>query len=489
MATATRSKGAGRAPTRSGSRKKAVRTYDAALRYLFAQTDYEQMLRVRYNTDTFNLNRMQLLLKKLGNPHRKLRTVHIAGTKGKGSTATMLAEMLRACGHTVGLYTSPHVCDIRERIMVNGQKITQAALARLICRAEPLIQKMAPDKPTFFEIFTAMAFKHFADENVDIAVIESGLGGRLDSTNVLKPAVCGVTSISLDHMHQLGTTVAQIAAEKAGIFKVKTPAISVPQNAEAKRVLRKVARSVGTELMFTGEDIEFSYRVESDRKDGCQTRICLTTPRSRFEHLLVPLMGEHQALNCGLALALLDELKNQGLAVDDAAAMQGLAGVYLPGRMEIISEDPRILVDGAHNAASIQALMRAMGQHLRYDSMVMIFGCAADKDIDGMMAQITTGADKVIFTRAASNARAARPQNLAEAYALHSGREAQVTESLAEAMAVARSAVSREDIICVTGSFYLVGEAKMLATKPAQRRPGGGGGESVVDPPHRAAAR
>jgi dihydrofolate synthase/folylpolyglutamate synthase len=263
----------------------------------------------------------------------------------------------------------------------------------------------------------------------------------------------------------LGNTVAQIAAEKAGIFKDKTPAISVPQTAEAKRVLRKVARDVGANLMFTGEDIEFSYRVESSRQNGCHTRICVTTPRSRFEHLPVPLMGEHQAINCGLALALLDELKNQGLKIDDAAAIRGLAGVYLPGRMEIISEDPRILVDGAHNAASIQALMRAMGQHLRYDSMVMIFGCAADKDIAGMMAQISTGADKVIFTRAASSPRAAKPADLAEAYLQRSGREAQVTDSLTEALGVARSAVSREDIICVTGSFYLVGEAKILVAK------------------------
>lgn len=462
MATATRSKGTGRSPSRS---KKAVRTYDSALRYLFAHTDYEQMLRVRYNRDTFNLDRMQLLLKKLGNPHRKIRAVHIAGTKGKGSTATMLSEMLRACGHRVGLYTSPHVCDLRERIVVDGQKISQAAMARLICRAEPHIEKMASDKPTFFEILTALAFCHFVDQEVDLAVVEAGLGGRLDSTNVLKPAVCGLTSISLDHTQQLGTTVAQIAAEKAGIFKVKTPAISVPQSPEARRVLRKAARSVGAELMFTGEDIEFSYRVESSRQDGCHTRICLTTPRSRFEHLAVPLIGEHQALNCGLALALLDELKNQGVEIDDAAAVRGLSGVYLPGRMEIISEDPWILVDGAHNAASVQALMRAMGQHLHYDSMVMIFGCAADKDIDGMMAQITTGADKVIFTRAASNARAAKPTDLAEAYLQRSGREAQVTDTFPEALAVARSAVSREDIICITGSFYLVGEAKILLGK------------------------
>jgi len=456
MVTATRS------TKKLSPRKKAIRTYDSALKYLFGQTDYEQMLRVRYNRDTFNLDRMRLLLSGLGNPHAKLRAAHIAGTKGKGSTATMLAEMLRTCGYKVGLYTSPHICDVRERIRVDGEMISQAALTRLICQVEPIIAKMA-DKPTFFEIFTAMAFQHFANSGVDVAVVEAGLGGRLDSTNVLTPEVCGLTSISLDHIHQLGDTPAKIAAEKAGIFKRDIPAISVSQLPEVKRVLRKTARETGASLMFTGEDIDFSYRVESSRQNGCHARICLTTPRSRFEHLPVPLLGEHQALNCGLALAMLDQLKLKGYnQISDEKAIRGLSSVYIPGRMELVHRDPRILLDGAHNGASVQALMRAIGQHIPYDSMVMIFGCAADKDINGMMQQISTGADKVIFTRAAGNPRAARPEDLAEMYEQCSGRVAQVTDSLRSAMRIALNAVSREDIICVTGSFYLVGEAKTV---------------------------
>ncbi len=448
--------------TRKPARKKPIRTYDSALRWLFSQTDYEQMLRVRYNRDTFNLDRMSLLLKKLGNPHKGLHTVHIAGTKGKGSTATMLATMLSSCGHKAGLYTSPHINDVRERITINGDMISQASLTRLINKAKPHVEKMADDKPTFFEIFTALAFCYFAAEKVDVAVVETGLGGRLDSTNVLKPAVCGLTSISLDHMHQLGETLGEIAAEKAGIFKRDIPAISVPQTPEAKRVLKKVAKDTRTQLMFTGDDIEFSYRVESSRQSGCHARICLTTPRSRFEHLHVPLFGEHQAINCGLALALLDQLKAQGMDIDDDLAIQGLSEVDLPGRMEMVQHDPRILLDGAHNAASIQALMRATAQHIPYDSMVMIFGCAADKDINGMMQQIATGADKVIFTRAQNNPRAMDPKELAEIYEEITGRVAQITEDLAQAIPIARSAVSREDVICITGSFYLVGEAKIL---------------------------
>jgi len=462
MATATRAKSPRKGSVRKSSARTPLKTYESALRWLCSCTDYEQMRRVRYNCDTFSLDRMNLLLKKLKSPHQKLRAVHIAGTKGKGSTATMLAQMLASCGHKVGLYTSPHICDIRERISINGEMISQAAFARLLSKAKPHVEKMADDKPTFFEILTALAFSYFADNKVNIAVVETGLGGRLDSTNVLKPAVCGVTSISLDHTQQLGSTIGEIAAEKAGIFKRDIPVVSVPQVPEAKRILKKVAKEAKAQLLFTGDDIEFSYRVESSRQNGCHTRICLTTPRSRFEHLPVPLLGEHQALNCGLALALLDQLKGQGVDIDDRKAIEGLARVYLPGRMELLRSDPRILVDGAHNAASVQALMRAISQHIPYDSMVMVFACCVDKDVRGMMEQIATGADKVIFTRVQDTPRACDPSELAEIYEELSGRVAQITETLAEAVAVAQSAVSREDIICITGSFYLVGEAKRL---------------------------
>ncbi len=466
MATVTRSKVPRKVSVKTvpkaSARKRPARSYDSALKYLFSQTDYERMLRVRYNSDTFSLDRMHLLLKKLGNPHRKIRTVHVVGTKGKGSTATMLAHMLTACGYRTGLYTSPHVCDLRERIMIDGEMIRQTSLARLVCLAEPYLEKMSKDKPTFFEIFTALAFRYFADEKVDIAVIECGLGGRLDSTNVIEPEVIGLTSISLDHTHQLGDTIFKIATEKAGVLKNNVPAISVPQVPEAKMALKKAAKQTKADLLFTGEDIEFSYRVESSREAGCHTRICLTTPNSRFEHLQVPLQGEHQALNCGLALALLDQLKVRGMKIDDEQAIAGLAGVYVPGRMEMVSEDPRVIVDGAHNASSVKALIRALGQHIPYDSMVMIFGCAADKDVPGMITQIAKGADKVVFTQASNNARAASPKELAEMYEEHSGRVAQVTETLPEAIRIARSAVSREDLICVCGSFYLVGEAKKL---------------------------
>jgi len=449
------------AARRRRSSNGVIRTYRAALKFLGSVTDYEKLTRVGYNHTTFNLSRMNRLLKGLGNPHRNFRSVHIAGTKGKGSTATMLARMLEACGRRTGLYTSPHLVDLRERISIDGKLIGETDLTRAIAKIAPVVRQLRNDDPTFFEIMTAVAFLYFAEKQVDIAVVETGLGGRLDSTNVLKPDVCGITTISLDHQQQLGSSLAAIAEEKAGIFKSGVPIVSAPQEPEVMRVLKRAAQKANTDLRITGEDIDFSYRFESSRLVGPHTRVCLTTRVSRFEHLHVPLMGEHQAINCGVALGLLDALKQQGHQIEDQAAIDGLAGVKLAGRMEIVSQEPRILVDGAHNAASVDALMRAIGQNIPYDSMVLIFGCSADKDVAGMLDRIRYGADKVIFTRNGSP-KAVDPAELCSRFVELSGKMAQTAPTLREALEIAKRAVTREDLICIAGSFYLVGQAKQL---------------------------
>ena len=435
-------------------------TYNSALEYLNSSTDYEQTgLPSGYNIDNFSLDRMRKLLSKLGSPHRMLNAVHIAGTKGKGSTAAMLSGMLEACGFTVGLYTSPHIVDLRERIQVNGKLISESEFRALLGEVATAAKSLGNgNSPTFFEIMTAVAFLHFVAKDVDLAVVETGLGGRLDSTNVLKPKLCAITSISYDHCRQLGNTLSSIATEKAGIFKRGVPAISVPQVNEVELALRKVANITRSPLTFTGKDIDFSYRFESTKTDGPQTRVCITTPTSRYEHLRVPLAGEHQALNCGLALALLDKLKELGYDIDDRRAISGLDRTVLPGRMEMLHHDPRVIADGAHNPGSIEALMLAIGQNISYDSMVVIFGCCADKDVKGMLQRVSQGADKVIFTRS-RNPRSADPGELVASYA-DLGGMCQSAESFTEALKQAYSAVSRGDLICVTGSFYLVGEAK-----------------------------
>jgi len=445
---------------RRSSPSAGLKSYETALRFLGTFTDYERMSRVGYNHTTFNLTRMQKLLASVNRPHREFRSIHIAGTKGKGSTATMLAHMLRGCGFNVGLYTSPHLVDMRERIVVNDEMISQADFVRLLNELVPTLRAMpTTNRATFFEIITSIAFMYFAEKKVDFAVIETGLGGRLDSTNVIKPEVCAITTIALDHIHQLGNTVEKIAVEKAGIFKTGVPVVSVPQTPEVRSVLMKTAKSVKAPLKFTGDEIDFSYRFESSRVAGPHTRICLNTPRSRFEHLAVPLPGEHQAINCGLALAVVDALRERGFEIQDNGVLEGLNRTKLSGRMELICQDPRILIDGAHNPTSMEALIKTIGQHVIYDSMVVIFGCAADKDVDGMMDQIALGADKVIFTKNGS-IRSADPEELALRFEERTGRMAQWASDVGEAIRTAASVATRGDLICITGSFYLAGEAK-----------------------------
>jgi len=441
--------------------KRAFHSYKQAMGYLFEMTDYEKAEHLRYNVTTFNLDRMEKLLRLLGNPHRKIRTVHIAGTKGKGSTATMLAKMLEANHYKVGLYTSPHLISLHERIAVNSSMISEREMFGLMNRIHAPVEKLSKSNPpTFFEIMTALAFMYFLDKKVDIGVIETGLGGRLDSTNVILPEVVGITSLSIDHQQQLGDTIEQIAREKAGVFKRGVPAITVQQEPEALRVLKSEAQAVKAPLSVTGGDIDFSHRFETSLEHGPHTRICLTTPTSRFEHLRVPLPGNHQAINCGLALAMLDKLKERGYEIDNEKTADGLNKVSLPGRMEIICDDPRIMIDAAHNAASIKALIHAIGQNIPYDSMVVIFGCNSDKDVKGMLRELQYGADKVIFTRS-NSPKAVWPQDLADMYTEMSGKMCQTALSLGEALRLAFNVVTRGDLICITGSFYLIGQAKM----------------------------
>jgi dihydrofolate synthase/folylpolyglutamate synthase len=467
--TSKRSKTAKSSPTKKPAKAGAskppanadgITNYTTGLKWLMGHIDHERMRIVKYDDKTFSLDRMRKLLKLMGNPHEALQCIQVVGTKGKGSTCAMLASMLEGCGYTVGLYTSPHLVDVRERIVINGQIISHADAADLLAQVSKAEEKMGDDKPTYFEILTAMALKYYADEAVDVVVLEAGLGGRLDSTTVITPLAVGVTNISLDHTNILGKDLASIAREKAGAFKKGVPVISVDQDASVTPVLNEIAEKVGTTVHFTGQQIDFSYRFEANRELGPHTRVSVTTEQSKWEHLPVPLKGEHQAHNCGLALALLDKLKLAGFEIPEDKAIQGLAKTVLAGRMEEVWKEPRVLVDGAHNAQSIQALIRAMGAHIAYDSLVVVFGCGQDKDVEGMLKQLALGADKIVFTRAKGNPRAVEPEDLMSKFIELTGKMAQIAPTLEDALRLSARAVSREDLIVVTGSFYLVGEAK-----------------------------
>ena len=455
-----------RAPRAAGAAAKGkprpIRTYHDALAYLDCRVNYEKRPPRLNLRGALTLTRVKRLLTDLAHPEKAFRSVHIAGSKGKGSTATMLAEMLRGNGLKVGLYTSPHILDLRERIVVNGEQISEQDITALIAKVAKLSAGYPEaEQPTYFEVLTAVAFEYFRAKGIDIAVVETGLGGRWDATNVLSPEVCGITSISYDHMAQLGNTLSKIAEEKAGIFKENVPIVSAPQHADVKKTLRRIAKEAKSPILFAGDEITFSYRFEASRASGPQARIGISTPTSHFDHLVVPLVGEHQAVNCGVALGVLDQLKGRGMTINDEASIAALSKVKLEGRMEMVCENPRVLIDGAHNAASIEALMRAIGQNVPYDSMVVIFGCCADKDVAGMLRQIQLGADKIIFTGIKSP-RSAEATDLARQFAENSGRMMQVAPSLTEALEIAQKATTREDLICITGSFYLVSEAKRL---------------------------
>ncbi len=434
-----------------------INGYAAAVRYLMERTDFERMRSVKYNEQTFKLERMQQLLAKMGNPHQQIRTVHVAGTNGKGSTVAMIASMLQACGYTVGVYTSPHLVELRDRIVINGQPIEKAAFAEGVKVAAKAAEKAGVD-PTFFEIVTAVGFKHFAEQAVDIAVIEVGLGGRLDSTNVIRPEASVITSIDFDHTKLLGNTLEEIAREKAGIFKKDVPAFIFESEPSVQQAIAEVADKTGAQLRVVNKDIDFSARFCVTDDLGPHTRVCLYSKTSRLEHLPVPLPGEHQASNCGLALAVIDHLKTVGFDCPEDKITAGLAATKVPGRMQLVWDRPRVLVDGAHNPAAVGALMRCVGAHVPYDSMICVFGCCSDKDVPGLIDKVNLGADKVIFTRASSNPRSADPEDLQKLFHERSGKMSQVAKTLPEALEMATRAVSREDLVCVTGSFYLVGE-------------------------------
>ncbi len=445
--------------TKADSSPKSVdiRTFPSATKALLNRPNLERIRQNRVPADVFKLKRMEQLLDALDNPHHGLRAIHVAGTVGKGSTVAMLDSMLRGCGWATGVYTSPHLIDIRERITINGEMISRQDFTTLTQKVVEAAEKVAPEA-SFFEIMTAMSFLHFADQAVDISIIETGLGGRLDATNLVTPAATLITKIDMDHQHLLGNSLADIAREKAGIFKPGVPALSVRQDPEAEAALQEVAEQVGTEIRVVGKEIDFSSRFCVTDDLGAHMRICLRGERHQYMHLPVPLAGAHQADNCGLALAALDLIDSGTTEFDEAAVFRGLATTVHPGRMHMAWKQPRIMVDGAHNPIAMQALMREIGSHVPFDSMICIFGCNDDKDVDANLEMLSLGSDKIIFTKASDQPRAVEPQELCSRFESLKGRTCQTTETVQEALQIATHAASRDDLICVTGSFYLVGE-------------------------------
>ncbi len=423
--------------------------YRAAIDFLLGRTDYERWPGYAY-AGRFDLRRMEELLGRLGNPHLATRSVHIAGSKGKGSTAAMIAAALGAAGYTAGLYTSPHLVTIRERIRVDGKPILKRELADAVAELRPHVEEVdrraAYGELTTFELLTAAAFVHFHRKQVGFQVLETGLGGRLDATNLVTPEVSVITSISLEHTEVLGETVAEIAAEKAGIIKPGIPVVSSPQEGDAATVIADRCLDASARLITVGEDV--SWRETASSLSGQSLHVDGT--RGSYE-LTIPLLGEYQLQNAATAVAALETLD---IPRDSIAA--GLASVNWPGRLQILRRRPLLVADGAHSGDSARRLREAIERHFPFAQLILIMGASVDKDVPRIVAQLAPIADTVIATRS-RHPRATTPEAVAGEFSRH-GRTAEIAPDVAQALSRALGRAGRRDLICATGSLFLVGE-------------------------------
>jgi dihydrofolate synthase/folylpolyglutamate synthase len=445
-------------------------TYEQALEFWFGRVNYEQR---SPRPSDLKLDRMRALLGLLGNPQARLRIVHVAGSKGKGSTSAMLASILQQAGYRTGLFISPHLCRVEERIQVDGQPITADELAALMDVVQPAVRAVdrtreAGGAPvTFFEVATALGFLHFVRRRVEVAVVEVGLGGRFDSTNVCRPKVAIITSISIDHTQQLGNTLASIAMEKAGILKPGCPAVSGVQAPEARAVIQQISQERGVALCQLG--IAFTYRYEPGMITAAETRrsrVEVYTRRRHWPVMELGLLGEHQASNAAVAVAAVEELCRQGLWIADKAAAAGLAQVAWPARLQPLHRRPLVVVDCAHNLASAEALVKTLRtsfpSHLGNTSPErrrhLIFAGSGDKDLSGMLRVLVPDFSDLYLTRYGSSSRSMPPAKLGELVREICDVRFTVWPTAQEAWRAAREAAGPDDLICITGSVFLAGE-------------------------------
>ena len=428
--------------------------YTETIAYLYSLADYEKVRIERYTPETLDLSRVERLLAAVGNPHTRFPTVHIAGTKGKGSTAAMSEACLRVAGYRTGFYTSPHMHTFRERIQVDRRKIAREEVVALVEEVRPLIERTPG--VTYFEAITAIGFLHFARSKVEVAVVEVGLGGRLDATNVLTPEVSVITSLSLDHTYLLGNTLAEIAREKAGIVKPGIPAVSAPQRAEAIKVLEAVSQERGSSLTEVGRD--WDYDPGSADLDGqAFTARRITGGGSELDgEYWIPLLGRHQLENATNAIAALDIMHQRGFHIPIEAVHEGLRSVCWPGRMEILSREPLVIVDGAHNPYSAQVLRRALEEWFPDRRWMLVFGASADKDTAGMLKVLLPISEYTIVTRS-DHPRAASPVELADVVAVVGGG-AEVSVNVRKSLRRGLALMDPASGLLVTGSTHLVAD-------------------------------
>ncbi len=447
-------------------------SYQEALDYLFQRINYERTTDIPYRSRSFKLDRMQSLMDALGNPERKLKVVHVAGTKGKGSTSAFLSNILWKAGHRVGRFTSPHLERLEERFWLNGDSCSAEDIVQLVDQIRPIVQQMdetagPEDRLTFFEITTAMGFLLFAQRGVDFAVIEVGLGGRLDSTNVCHPLLCIITSISRDHTALLGNTLAEIAGEKAGIIKPKVPVVSGVMAVEAQSVIANVAAQNKAPLSQLGRDFRSTPKAtdwtESARGAWFQQAFEFQWHEQPAESLVIRVKGDHQVANAGLAIAAVHQLREAGHSISDEALCEGLATTQLPARIECLSERPAVIVDAAHNDASAAALVEVLEKHFPDQRRHLVFASSGDKDHAAVLGQLLTAFDNVWLTKYGFSPRSTSPEQLlkiAESIEHRRNVPIHTTDEAKAAFHEAMHEMQADDVLVVTGSFFIAAEFK-----------------------------
>lgn len=410
----------------------------------------------------FGLGRIEELLKRLENPHRELKIIHIGGTNGKGSTTAMLAAILQEAGYRVGTFTSPHLHSYTERYLINGVEIAEERMAGLIWELRPHLEAMVAEgfeHPTEFEVCTALAFLYFAREKVDFLVLEVGLGGAIDSTNVVTPLLSVITNVSMDHMDYLGNTVVEIASVKAGIIKPRVPVVTAATG-EGLEVIEEACRENNSPLTLVGRDITWEHLSLSQTEQHFTIR----GRRGTYENLQLPLLGRHQQVNAATAMAAAEILMDLGAAISAIALRDGLAATRWPGRLEILRREPLVIIDVAHNYDGARSLRRALEETFPGKSMVLVIGMLGDKERTKVAAELAAVARVVVVTKP-NSPRAGNWQELA----VEAGRyapEVHVIENIEEAVHKALSLARQGEMVCVTGSFYMVAEARELFLKP-----------------------
>lgn len=413
--------------------------------------------------NNYGLSRTEKILELLGNPHKKIKCIHVAGTNGKGSTTAMINEMLFKAGYKVGMYTSPYLEEFEERMQINKENISKDNLRKIISKLAKVVNeviKLGYEHPTEFEIITCAMYLYFYLEKVDYAVIEVGLGGRLDSTNVITPLISVITSISYDHMDILGSTLTEIATEKAGIIKKGIPVVCYPQNEEALEVIKNKCKKEGSELVLIKEDS--AKLIEVIEKENSLTQALEISTKKDTYFIELSLLGQHQILNASLAVSVIEELCSiENIEIESNTIIKSLKDVKWPARLEVVKYDKgKVIIDGAHNIDGIMKLKESITTYFKYDKMILILGILADKQVDEMLSVIAPMSKKIITVTPHS-----KRAELALELKNHVKRYNENCESIEDykkAYEKALTYASPKDIIVISGSLYMVGDMRKI---------------------------